>query len=116
MLYLRFNALAILKIWRFFMNRKSFWRTIRMTMIPMLAIVPGVLAQTATSTQFSGVIEDYTPATNSPMGPWEMRGPWTLTLQASGKATFTATLTMELSDYTRNPSNIDSTSGPTSRM
>ncbi len=98
------------------MNRKSFWRTISMA-VPMLAIVPAVLAQAPAPTQFSGVIEDYTPATNSPMGPWEMRGPWTLTLQgATGKATFTATLTMELSDYTRNPSNIDSTSGATSRM
>ncbi len=99
------------------MNRKSFWRTIRITVIPMLVIVPGVLAQAPAPTQFAGVIEDYTPATNSPMGPWEMRGPWTLTLQGnSGTATFTATLTMELSDYTRNPSNIDSTSGATSRM
>ena len=31
-------------------------------------------------TQFSGVINDYSPTTSSPMGPWEMRGPWTLTL------------------------------------
>jgi hypothetical protein len=45
-----------------------------------------------------------------------MRGPWTLTLNADGKADFSAELTMELSDYTRNPSNIDSTSGASSRM
>ena len=48
------------------------------------------------------------------MGPWEMRGPWTLTLnQDTSKADFSATLTMELSDYTRNSSNIDSTSATT---
>jgi hypothetical protein len=99
------------------MQTEFFWRAIRSTVIPMLAITTGLLAQTPAPTQFTGVIEDYTPATNSPMGPWEMRGPWTLTLQGdSGQATFTATLTMELSDYTRNPSNINSTSGATSRM
>jgi hypothetical protein len=83
----------------------------------MLAITTGVLAQTPTATQFSGVINDYSPTTSSPMGPWEMRGPWTLTLnQDTSKADFSATLTMELSDYTRNPSNIDSTSATTGRM
>jgi hypothetical protein len=67
--------------------------------------------------QFTGVINDYSPSTSTPMGPWEMRGPWTLTLnQDSTKADFSATLTMELSDYTRNSSNIDSTSGATGRM
>jgi hypothetical protein len=50
------------------------------------------------------------------MGPWEMRGPWTLTVNADGSAAFSATLTMELSDYTRNASNIDSTSGASGRM
>src|ERR1022692_4778335 len=86
-------------------------------MVLMLAITTGVLAQTPTPTQFSGVINDYTPSPSSPMGPWEMRGPWTLTLnQDTSKADFSATLTMELSDYTRNPSNIDSTSATTGRM
>ncbi len=99
------------------MKSKTFWWTVRMTVIPMLAIVPGVLAQAPTPTQFSGVIEDYTPATNTPTGPWEMRGPWTLTLNSTpSTADFAAELTMELSDYTRNASNIDSTSGATSRM
>ena len=84
----------------------------------MLAIATGVLAQTPLPTQFSGVINDYSPSTTvTPMGPWEMRGPWTLTLNAAAStADFSATLTMELSDYTRNPSNIDTTSGTSSRM
>jgi hypothetical protein len=86
--------------------------------VSMLAIATGVLAQTPAPTQFSGVINDYSPSTTvTPMGPWEMRGPWTLTLNPdSSKADFSATLTMELSDYTRNSSNIDTTSGTTSRM
>jgi len=91
------------------MKKKTFWL--------ILAVTTGALAQTPLPTQFSGVINDYTPSTSSPTGPWEMRGPWSLTLNgASGTADFTATLTMELSDYTRNPSNIDSTSATTGRM
>jgi len=84
----------------------------------MLAVASAVLAQAPTPAQFSGVINDYSPATTvMPMGPWEMRGTWTLTPNAdSSKADFAATLTMELSDYTRNSSNIDTTSGTTSRM
>jgi hypothetical protein len=99
------------------MNSKTFWRAVCYTMLPLFAINSGAPAQTPSPTQFTGVINDYTPTTSSPMGPWEMRGPWNLTLNgASGTADFTATLTMELSDYTRNSSNIDSTSGTTSRM
>ena len=83
----------------------------------MLALATGVPAQTSTPTQFSGVIHDYSPATTvMPMGPWEMRGTWTLTLDGTGKGNFSAALTMELSDYTRNASNIDSSSGADSRM
>jgi hypothetical protein len=68
-------------------------------------------------TYFSGVINDYSPASVTPTGPWEIRGPWSLTLKKGcDKADFSAALTMELSDYTRTPSNVDSTSGTTSRM
>jgi hypothetical protein len=83
----------------------------------VLALATGVLAQTSTPTQFSGVIHDYSPATTvMPMGPWEMRGTWTLTLGGTGTGNFSAALTMELSDYTRNSSNVDITSGSDSRM
>lgn len=83
----------------------------------MLAAAAGLLAQTPTPTSFSGTINDYTPSTSMPAGPWEMRGPWSLTLNTTaGTADFEATLTMELSDYTRTPSNIDATTGSTSRM
>jgi hypothetical protein len=100
------------------MKSKTFWRAVRNAGILMLALTTGVLAQTPQPTQFSGVINDYSPATTvTPMGPWEMRGPWTLTLNgATGTADFTATLTMELSDYTRNSTNIDTTSGASGRM
>jgi hypothetical protein len=68
-------------------------------------------------TYFSGVINDYSPASVMPAGPWEVRGPWSLKVKKDcDKADFSAALTMELSDYTRTPSNVDSTSGTTSRM
>jgi hypothetical protein len=100
------------------MRSKTFGRAVRNGGVLMLAITTGLLAQTPLPTQFSGVINDYSPATTvTPMGPWEMRGPWTLTLNgATGTADFAATLTMELSDYTRNSTNVDATSGASARM
>ena len=100
------------------MKSNTFWRAVCITGIPLLAAAGTVLAQSPAITQFSGVINDYSPATTgTPMGPWEMRGPWTLTLNTgSGTADFSATLTMELSDYTRSSANIDATSGTTARM
>jgi hypothetical protein len=112
------DAVTILKFWRFIMQSKTRLGGVRNFAVLMLAVATGVLAQTPAPTQFTGVINDYSPSTTvSPMGPWEMRGPWTLTLNAdSSKADFSATLTMELSDYTRNSSNVDTTSGATARM
>jgi hypothetical protein len=94
------------------MKSKTCW------VVSMLAMATGALAQTPAPTQFSGVINDYSPSTTvTPTGPWEMRGPWTLTLnQDSSQADFSAMLTMELSDYTRSPSNVDSSSSTTGRM
>lgn len=46
-----------------------------------------------------GVINDFTPITAG-TSPWELRGPWSLRLDGeSGIAKFSATLTMELSDF-----------------
>ncbi|MGB6946294.1 MAG: hypothetical protein WBE37_28110 [Bryobacteraceae bacterium] len=99
------------------MKSNTFWRAVRVTVVLLPALARAVLAQTPMPSQFSGVIHDYTPSsTVTPMGPWEMRGPWTLTINADGSASFSATLTMELSDYTRNSSNVDSTSGSSGRM
>ncbi len=47
----------------------------------------------------TGVINDFTPITAG-TSPWELRGPWSLTLnRESPRAKFSATLTMELSDF-----------------
>lgn len=53
---------------------------------------------------FSGIINDYTPlvaaTTTKPSSLYEMRGHWSLHLKGnSGKADFSAFMTMKLSDY-----------------
>jgi hypothetical protein len=61
----------------------------------------GAAAQTAGPTRFSGLIGDYTPATNPATiaGPWVVRGEWSVLVKGdSGKADFSAVLTMVRSD------------------
>jgi hypothetical protein len=56
----------------------------------------------------SGVINDYTPLSVKPTGPWEVRGPWSLIVnRETGTADFSAALTMELSDYSQNATTVD---------
>jgi hypothetical protein len=57
-----------------------------------------VMAQDLRTVHFKGVVNDYSPSTVSG-GPWEIRGAWTLDVQRSGTANFTADLTMETSDF-----------------
>lgn len=67
-----------------------------------LAISAVALAQAPPPEHLSGIISDYTPliSTANPTGPWEMRGHWSLDLKGrSGKADFSAFMTMGLSDY-----------------
>jgi hypothetical protein len=56
------------------------------------------LAQELRNVHFKGVINDYSPSTVSG-GPYEIRGEWSLDVQRSGTANFSADLTMETSDY-----------------
>jgi len=63
----------------------------------MLALGP-LTAQDLRQVNFKGIIHDYSPSTVSG-GPWEIRGTWTLEVQRSGTANFSADLTMETSDY-----------------
>ncbi|MGB6459946.1 MAG: hypothetical protein WBG02_08280 [Candidatus Acidiferrum sp.] len=99
------------------MKNKTLWWSVRITLVLAFAVVTGAVAQAPMPRHFSGVINDYSPASVTPMGPWEIRGPWSLNLKdESGMADFSATLTMELSDFTRTPTNIDTTTGSGSRM
>lgn len=68
--------------------------------------------------EFSGLINDYSPATVTPAGPWEMRGSWSLLLKGeSGRADFTADLNMTRSDYwvVLNPTKVNDDSSATGR-
>jgi hypothetical protein len=57
-----------------------------------------VLGQDSREVHFKGVIHDYSPSTVSG-GPYEIRGEWSIDIERSGTANFTADLTMETSDY-----------------
>jgi hypothetical protein len=89
-------------------------------LISLLAIASIVMSQERSQQKpryFSGTISDYTPSNITPAGPWEVRGTWSLRMDRDrDKASFSAALVMVLSDFTRTPANVDSTSGPTSRM
>ena len=51
-------------------------------------------------TKMSGLLNDFSPTTTAPAGPYLVTGPWTLQWQPSGKAEFTASLTMVRPDAT----------------
>src|ERR1700722_243631 len=55
-------------------------------------------AQDLRQTHLKGVINDYSPSTVAG-GPYEIRGVWSLDVQTTGVANFSADLTMETSDY-----------------
>jgi hypothetical protein len=57
-----------------------------------------VLAQDLRQVHFKGVINDYSPSTVSG-GPYEIRGTWSLDVERTGTANFSADLTMMTSDY-----------------
>lgn len=64
-----------------------------------LTLAVGVApAQDLRLVHFKGVINDYSPST-VPGGTWEIRGAWSLDVERSGTANFSADLTMETSDY-----------------
>jgi hypothetical protein len=101
------------------MKSKAFERTARTIGVLVLAVSISALAQDSTDKKFRGVINAYSPQTTTTTatgtatttGPYEVRGPWSLKLKGdSGKADFSAELTMELSDgwvLTENNKNFD---------
>lgn len=86
------------------MKSKIYGWAIRIIAVAALASATSTLAQEPAPEHFAGIINDYTPlvlATPSkPSSLYEMRGHWSLDLRGkSGKADFSAFMTMELSDY-----------------
>ena len=94
------------------MQNRAFGWTVCIIAVLVLAANISTLAQIPV--QFSGVINAYSPQTTTTTGttgPYEVHGPWSMTLNAkSGKASFSAALNMELSDgwvLTENNGNFD---------
>lgn len=55
-------------------------------------------SETARPRKLSGVINDFSPRSTVPTGPYLVNGTWSLQLHPRGKASFTASLTMVRSD------------------
>jgi len=94
------------------MKSKALTFAVRTLAFLALAVATVALAQDRPlPRQLSGLINDYTPTTTvKPMGPWEMHGTWTLTVnRESQKADFSAAFTMEEGDYwlSQNAGDID---------
>lgn len=81
------------------MNRKTFWWAVRFAFAAILAAGIGSSAQSLPGRHFRGFINDYPVSATAPIGPWELRGTWSLNLHPlSSTADFSAALTMEFSD------------------
>lgn len=81
------------------MKNKAFPWAIKTMAIVALAVAASVQAQAPIPEHLSGFLNDYT-ATTGVSGPWEMHGTWSLKLKGdSGKADFSAVMTMEHPDY-----------------
>ena len=91
------------------MKSKAFRCIVCIIAVLVLAPPFGALAQAPMPEHLRGIINDYTPAT-SVGGPWEMHGAWSLKIKGeSGKADFSAVMTMEHPDYwiVLNPTDVD---------
>jgi hypothetical protein len=94
------------------MKDTRIWWALRILGLLALAVSIGALAQSPSPMHLSGLISDYTPETinGSVVGPWELRGEWSLNLQGdSSTANFSAYVAMERSDYwiVLNTGNVD---------
>lgn len=84
------------------MKSKTLWWAVRTIAVLVLAVAAGTLAQDTSPVHFSGTINDFTAQTGTippTVGPWEMHGVWSLTLnERTGTADFTAAMTMQEGD------------------
>jgi hypothetical protein len=88
------------------MKSKSLLWATRIIGLLVVVGVTGVIAGTRAPNHFAGVINDYTAVAGG-TGPWEVRGPWTLDVnERTGKADFSAAVTMELTDFALSGTNI----------
>jgi hypothetical protein len=86
------------------MRSRIYSWTLRIIAVLALVSASSTMAQERLPERLGGIINDYTPlvpaTTTKPSSLYEMRGHWSLHLKGnSGKADFSAFMTMELSDY-----------------
>jgi hypothetical protein len=62
------------------------------------AIAINASFDTSSTRKLKGVINDFSPRSTGPTGPYLVNGPWSLELHPNGKADFRASLTMVRSD------------------
>lgn len=80
------------------MKSKNLWWFFSMIAVLVVAVGIGSRAQVSLPQHFSGLINDYSPASGVG-GPWEIRGEWSLNIDDdTGTASFSAALNMEHSD------------------
>jgi len=82
------------------MRNRPLWAASASALL-VLAVTLAALAEPSRHVKYSGVLNDFTPQNVPPTvsGPWEVRGHWSLTINRdSGKADFSAALTMVRSD------------------
>jgi hypothetical protein len=63
-----------------------------------LVVAANAFSQTSSPRNLAGVINDFSPRSTTPTGPYVVNGTWSLQLHPNGKADFTASLTMVRSD------------------
>jgi hypothetical protein len=103
--------------WRLFMKNNVFRWALRTVAVVVLAVAASAQAVAPTPRHLSGIINDYTAATGVG-GPWEMHGKWSLLMKGeSGKADFSAVMTMEHPDswIALNPGTPPNVDNPSSR-
>ena len=100
------------------MKSKAIERTALTIGVLLLVASVGALAQNSAATTFGGELNAYSPQTtgsSGTTGPYEIRGPWSLTVKGS-TANFSADVNMEESDgwcISQNGSNFDVTGSAT---
>lgn len=77
------------------MKRKALWAGI---LALTLFVMTAMSQNPATPTKLEGVINDFSPRSTVPTGPYLVNGHWSLQFNPSGQADFTASLTMVRSD------------------
>jgi len=89
------------------MKGKTFLWVVSVVLVLGTAAANAMLAQEPRPDHLSGVINDFAPIAGGTTA-WELHGPWSLTLnKETGKAHFTASLTMGLSVLGQSSANVE---------